>query len=98
MALEAAFGESYPVIAPFALEWMEEGRKEGRQEGAARIALLLLTSRFGEIEEPIQNTVRGLSIEQIEQLSEESRKFQSLDDLRNWLLQNTQPANPPTQV
>jgi len=29
MALEAAFGESYPVIAPFALEWMEEGRVKG---------------------------------------------------------------------
>ncbi|MCI0525515.1 MAG: Rpn family recombination-promoting nuclease/putative transposase [Acidobacteria bacterium] len=86
MAIQGVFPpDEYPVIAPFALTWMEEGKQEGRQEGAAAFALRLLRKRFGEVGEETEAQIESLSLESLEKLGEDLLDFASLEDLTLWL-------------
>ena len=66
-------------------EGMEEGRREGIQEGEAKLVLRQLQRRLGDIPESIQETIRGLSVERLEDLGIALLDFKSQSDLIIWL-------------
>ena len=74
-------------------EGLERGEKQGLQQGLQRgetnLILRLLTRRFGEIQLPIKQQIQSLSISQLELLGESLLDFTELQDLMNWLENNT---------
>ncbi len=58
---------------------------KGRQEGKLELVMRLLERRVGEIAPDIQNRIRRLSIEQLENLGEALLDFTSASDLIDWL-------------
>jgi predicted transposase YdaD len=69
----------------FYREVREIGRQEGEQLGKANLILRLLDRRFGEVTPDRIDTVRGLSIPQLESLGEALLDFQGIEDLDVWL-------------
>ncbi|MEH1946682.1 MAG: DUF4351 domain-containing protein [Nostoc sp.] len=67
----------------------EEGRQEGRQEGKEDLILRLLNRRIGEIDASLIGRIKGLSIEQLENLGEALLDFSSVVDLKTWLNQQS---------
>jgi hypothetical protein len=65
----------------------EEGRQEGRQEGEQDLIVRLLNRRIGEIDASLIERIKGLSIEQLENLGEALLDFSSVTDLETWLHQ-----------
>ena len=65
----------------------EEGRQEGRQEGEQDLIVRLLNRRIGEIDASLIEQIKGLSIEQLENLGEALLDFSSVADLEAWLNQ-----------
>ncbi len=65
----------------------EEGRQEGRQEGEQDLIVRLLNRRIGEIDASLIERIKGLSIEQLENLGEGLLDFSSVTDLEAWLNQ-----------
>jgi predicted transposase/invertase (TIGR01784 family) len=63
----------------------QEGREEGEQQEAAKLVLRQLQRRLGDIPETVQETIRGLSVEQLEDLGIALLDFNSQSDLLNWL-------------
>ncbi|MGK7931111.1 MAG: Rpn family recombination-promoting nuclease/putative transposase [Microcystaceae cyanobacterium] len=59
--------------------------QEGLQEGEAKLVLRQLQRRFGDIPENIQETIKGLSVEQLEDLGIALLDFNRQADLINWL-------------
>jgi predicted transposase YdaD len=66
-------------------EGRQEGREEGKQEEAILLLTRLLTRRFGTTDPQLQEQVRGLSLTQLEELSEALFDFETLTDLARWL-------------
>ncbi|ACK69690.1 conserved hypothetical protein [Gloeothece citriformis PCC 7424] len=69
-------------------EGEEKGIILGKQQGEANLVLRLLTRRFGEISPTLVEGIRGLSVEQLEDLAEALLDFRSEEDLRQWLQVN----------
>jgi hypothetical protein len=65
----------------------QEGRQEGRQEGEQHLIIRLLNRRVGEINESLIERIKGLSIEQLENLGEALLDFSNVADLEAWLSQ-----------
>jgi len=63
----------------------EEGKEEGKKEGEIKVIIRLLKKRFGEFPENLKNQLSDLSLEELENLSEEIFNFSNCDDLSNWL-------------
>ncbi|NEO53200.1 MAG: Rpn family recombination-promoting nuclease/putative transposase [Okeania sp. SIO3B5] len=63
----------------------KKGRKKGRIEEAFALIMRLLKKRFGEVPENLKNQLSDLSLEELENLSEEIFDFTTFDDLSNWL-------------
>ncbi len=90
MAIQEVFPEEeFPVIAPFALTWMEEGR----QEEAAAFALRLLRKKFGEVGAETEAQIKTLSLGTLEELGEALFEFASADDLAAWLRSHAENGN-----
>ncbi|MEH2041399.1 DUF4351 domain-containing protein [Nostoc sp.] len=70
-------------------EGRQEGREEGRQEGKEDLILRLLNRRIGEIDASLIGRIKGLSIEQLENLGEALLDFSSVADLETWLNQQS---------
>jgi predicted transposase/invertase (TIGR01784 family) len=66
-----------------------EGRAEGKQEGEATLAIRLLTRRIGQISTSLSTQIRSLSVEQLENLAEALLDFETEEDLRQWLTNNS---------
>ena len=64
-----------------------EGKAEGETEGAFKLVSSLLRRQLQEIPESISETIKGLSIAQLEQLALDLSDFQAIEDLTNWLEQ-----------
>jgi hypothetical protein len=73
-------------------DWVEEGRQEGRQEGQVQLVLRLLRRRVGPVPTKLQDGVRALPPERLEELAEALLDFSSLKDARNWLVGQGQAA------
>ena len=69
---------------------LEQGRQEGRQEEAASLILRMLTKRFGSLEDDAQSSVRALSLENLEALSEALLDFDSMSELNTWIAQRSE--------
>ncbi|MFN6462688.1 MAG: DUF4351 domain-containing protein [Nostoc sp. DedVER02] len=65
----------------------QEGRLEGRQEGEQHLIIRLLNRRVGEIKESLIERIKGLSIEQLENLGEALLDFSNVADLEAWFNQ-----------
>lgn len=58
---------------------------KGEQQEAIKLILRLLNRRFGELAPDTISQVRGLPVEQLEELGEALLDFQSEEDLKQWL-------------
>ena len=65
-------------------EIKSEGIEEGRQQGEANLIIRLLNRRFGQLSDDLLTKIRGLSVEQLEDLGEALLDFQSENDLTQW--------------
>jgi predicted transposase YdaD len=63
--------------------------QEAFTDGEANLVLLILNSRFKEISPSLIEQIRGLSIEQLENLGKALLNFGSEGDLIQWLAQNS---------
>ena len=87
--------EVHTMLAERVKEWVEEwkeagrqegqleARQEGRQEEASKLFLLLLESKFGSVNQQIQNKVSVASIELIESWSKQIFEATTPEDLLN---------------
>ena len=64
---------------------LQQGREQGIQDGVAAIALRQLQRRLGVLKEPLQEQIKGLSLQALEQLSEDLLDFARPADLTKWL-------------
>ena len=62
-------------------EGLQEGRQEGRQEEATKLFLLLLESKFGDVNQPLQEKVRNASPELIETWTKQIFQATTPEDL-----------------
>ncbi|WP_448265365.1 DUF4351 domain-containing protein [Nostoc sp. DSM 114167] len=67
----------------------EQAKKEGRQEGKQDLILRVLNRCLGEIDASLIGQIKGLSIEQLENLGEALLDFSSVADLETWLNQQS---------
>ncbi|ULP73496.1 hypothetical protein BDGGKGIB_03150 [Nodularia sphaerocarpa UHCC 0038] len=72
-------------LEPLYQRHREQAKEEGRQEGKQHLILRLLNRRVGEIHTSLIERIRGLSIEQLENLGEALLDFSSVADLETWL-------------
>ncbi|WP_442936134.1 DUF4351 domain-containing protein [Nostoc sp.] len=62
-------------------------REQAVHSGEQRLVLRLLNRRIGEIDTSLIERIKGLSIEQLENLGEALLDFSSVADLETWLNQ-----------
>jgi predicted transposase YdaD len=74
-----------PYITSVERQGIEQGKKEGRQEGEATLVLRLLNRRLGQVSTTVEEQVRQLPVEQLENLGEALLDFESEADLLHWL-------------
>ncbi len=67
----------------------EKGIETGLREGEVRLALRQLRSKFGELQETLQQAILSLSTTELENLGEALLDFQTLGNLHLWLTENT---------
>ncbi|MDJ0581775.1 Rpn family recombination-promoting nuclease/putative transposase [Crocosphaera sp.] len=63
----------------------EKGKEKGRQEGEANLIIRQLDRRFGQLSTDLLTQIRGLSVENLEDLGEALLDFKSENDLTQWL-------------
>jgi hypothetical protein len=64
---------------------MELGVERGIEQGEQQLIFRQLNRRFGEIESSFIETIRTLTIDQLELLGEALLDFSSIIDLEQWL-------------
>ncbi|MBW4506882.1 MAG: DUF4351 domain-containing protein [Scytonematopsis contorta HA4267-MV1] len=62
--------------------------QKGNKQGEERLIIIMLNQRFSEIDTLLIERVRGLSIEQLENLGKALLYFTNVSDLEVWLNQN----------
>ena len=77
-----------PYITSVERQGIEQGIEQGMQRGEATLVLRQLNRRLGQVAANIQQQVRQLSVEQLEDLGEALLDFENQTDLLNWLSQN----------
>lgn len=68
---------------------LEQGLERGLKEGTKSLLLLQLTRVCGPLPGEIEQSVRQLSVAQLQELGESLLEFESLSDLQNWLEKHT---------
>jgi predicted transposase/invertase (TIGR01784 family) len=66
-------------------EILEEGVEKGKQTEAVAMIMRQLTRRIGTVEPQLQESIRSLSLPQLEDLGEALLDFSSVTDLTTWL-------------
>ena len=64
------------------------GYERGKQEGKQELILRLLQRRVGELSSELQERIKSLSLNQLENLGEALLDFTATEDLLNWLQTN----------
>jgi hypothetical protein len=64
---------------------LEQGLRQGLQQEASKLVIRQLQRRFGEIPENVQETIKELSLEKLEDLGIAFLDFENIGDLTNWL-------------
>ncbi len=92
---EVAKERKLPMTENFIDRWINQGVRQGRQEGNINLVLRQLRRRIGELDAHAETRIRLLSAEQIENLGESLLDFQKAADLTVWLKQYAgQEAEP----
>jgi hypothetical protein len=65
----------------------EQAIQEGNKQGEQRLIIRQLHRRIGEVNASLIERIKGLSIEQLENLGEALLDFSSVADLETWLNQ-----------
>ncbi len=66
-------------------EIRQEGIEKGRQQEGISLILRLLNRRIGVISEELEQKIRQLPLNTLEDLGEALLDFKTEDDLSNWL-------------
>ncbi|MEA5509265.1 DUF4351 domain-containing protein [Crocosphaera sp. UHCC 0190] len=66
----------------------QEIEAQGKQKGEANLVLRQLNRRIGEVSADFVTQIRGLSVEQLENLGEALLDFKTEADLKQWFLEN----------
>ncbi len=74
-----------PYITSVERLGLERGREEGRLEGEANMVLRQLNRRLGQVSPSVEEQIRQLSIEQLEDLGVALLEFQEEAELLQWL-------------
>ncbi len=74
-------------LAPLYQQDREQAVQEGRQEEGVAMILRQLKRRLGSLPTHLEESIRQLSIEQLENLGEALLDFENEGDLSNWLIQ-----------
>jgi predicted transposase/invertase (TIGR01784 family) len=92
-------GKEGEIMRTLAEEWILEGEQRGEQRGkqqeAAKLTLRQLHQRFGILEAELDERIRSLSTEQLENLSEALLDFTAKGDLLAWLDKEMKPETQP---
>ena len=72
-------------LAPLYQQDREQAVQEGVQQEALKLVLRQLQRRFGEIPQNLQENIRNLPVERLEDLGLALLDFETLTDLDNWL-------------
>ncbi len=72
-------------LAPLYQQDKEQAIQQGEQQGEAKLVIRQLQRRFGEIPQTIEETIKGLSTEKLENLGIALLDFEGMDDLVRWL-------------
>jgi len=67
------------------LEWEQQTKQQGIEQGERSLILRLLSRRVGEVPEEMRSQINQLSIDQLEQLGEALLDFSTCADLEAWL-------------
>ena len=77
--------ERREIVMEMLGNWLEKGLKQGREEEIERVVLRLLQRKIGTLEFPVEEKVKALSIEKLEDLSVAILDFNNEADLIAWL-------------
>jgi predicted transposase YdaD len=77
--------EVMEIVTSWQLQGREEGRQEGRQEGELAVIMRQFKRRIGSVEPELQERIRQLSVNQLEDLAEALLDFSNTADLVAWL-------------
>jgi len=72
-------------LAPLYQQDREQAIQEGVQQEALKLVIRLFQRRFGEIPQNLEETIRKLPVERLEDLGLALLDFNTLTDLDNWL-------------
>jgi hypothetical protein len=72
---------------------LQLGLQQGRREGESALILRLLTRRFGLIDPELEESIRQLSLPQLERLAEALLDFSDETDLVAWLQPVSEQSN-----
>ncbi|MFM6762091.1 MAG: DUF4351 domain-containing protein, partial [Microcystis panniformis] len=72
-------------LAPLYQQDREQAVQEGVQQEALKLVIRQLQRRFGEIPQNLEETIRNLPVERLEDLGLALLDFGTLTDLDNWL-------------
>ena len=80
-------------LSPLYLERIQDATNQGMERGIERgiereisFVIRLLNCRFGQITPDVEQQVRSLTVDRIEDLGEALLDFQTEADLTNWIL------------
>ena len=82
--IESTEGE---IVMEIVTSWMREGIEQGRQEGELAIILRLLNRRIGAVDSALEESIRQLSLTQLEDLADALLDLSANADLGAWLQQ-----------
>jgi predicted transposase YdaD len=74
-----------PYLTSVERQGIEQGIEQGRQREGANLVLRQLNRRLGQVEERVEEQIRQLPVEQLEDLGEALLDFESEADLLHWL-------------
>jgi hypothetical protein len=90
---QAALAQLQPTEKKVTMELMTMGMEKGIQQGQADLVLILLTRRFGTLDEQTTEHIRALLVPQLEELAIALLDFTQMADLHEWLHRNP-PMDP----
>ena len=65
--------------------WMERGIEQGQKGEAITLILRQLSRRLGEVSPELESTINDLALTQLEDLAEALLDFNSVEDLQQWI-------------
>ena len=77
------------IVTSWMERGIEQGIQQGIQQGEASLVLRQLNRRFGEMTSRTCEQIRGLEVQQLEELAEALLDFESQADLSNWLIRHS---------